>query len=77
METKDDINIVKTKLFTDTILHGVSKEPKTYLELSQTSVREYFCKNSQGLSVFRLHLKKKKILSVHVKDKSCSSPEGL
>ena len=26
------------------ILHGVSNEPEVYLELSQTSTRELFCK---------------------------------
>ena len=30
------------KLFCGTILHGASKEPETYLEPSQTSVRERF-----------------------------------
>ena len=41
-----DINIAKKKLFSGAILHGASNEPEAYLEPSQTSMRERFCKNS-------------------------------
>ena len=34
------------KVFSDTISHGVSKEPEAYLEPSQASTREHFCKKN-------------------------------
>ena len=39
-------NVVQKKLFSSAILHGASNEPEVYLEPSQTSMREHFCKNS-------------------------------
>ena len=38
----------KIKLFSGTILHGVSNDPEAYLELSQTSTRELFAKIVNG-----------------------------
>ena len=34
------------KLYNGTFSHDVFNEPETYLEPSQTSMRECFCKNS-------------------------------
>ena len=46
-QTGYDISIdCKIKLFSGTILHGASNEPEVYLEPSETSMREHFCKNS-------------------------------
>ena len=39
----------KIKPFSGAISHGTSNEPEAYLEPSQTSMRECFCKNSQQL----------------------------
>ena len=38
--------ILQIKLFSGSISHGVSNEPDAYLEPSQTTARECFCKNS-------------------------------
>ena len=39
-------NYCKIKLFSGAISHVASKEPEVYLEPSQTSASERFCKNS-------------------------------
>ena len=41
-----NINIAKENLFSGSISHGASNEPEVYLEPSQMSMREHFCKNS-------------------------------
>ena len=48
-KTKDELimtKILQKKLFSGVILYGVSNEPEVYLEPSQTSKRENFCKDS-------------------------------
>ena len=46
-KTGYDINFAKKlELFSGAILHGTSKEPDAYLDPSQTSAREHFCKNT-------------------------------
>ena len=45
-ELVNDITNSKIKLLSGAILPGVSNEPETYEEHSQTSMREHFCKNS-------------------------------
>ena len=49
LKTKDEqvmTQYCKIKVFSGVILHGASYEPEAYLEPSQTSTRERFCKNS-------------------------------
>ena len=42
----------KIKLFSGTISHSTSNEPKAYLEPCQRSPREQFCKHSQKPNYF-------------------------
>ena len=37
-------NVIKSKLFSGAISYGASNQPEVYLEPSQTSMREHFCK---------------------------------
>ena len=49
-KTKDELimtQILQNKtIIRGVVSHGASKEPEVYLELSQTSTRERFCKTS-------------------------------
>ena len=45
------------KLFSGAILHGVSKEPETYLSPSQTSARKHFCKIVNGYKALTIFTK--------------------
>ena len=48
LKIKDELVVTykssKIKLFSVSILHGASNEPEAYLEPSQTSMKEHFCK---------------------------------
>ena len=50
LKIKDELAVTykssKIKLFSVAILHGASNEPEAYLETSQTSMKEHFCKIS-------------------------------
>ena len=59
-KTKDVLVMIKyckIKLFIGAISHCVSNESNAYLEPSQTSIRERFCKNSQQFKPLTFYAK--------------------